>query len=308
MQKIILGLIALLLPVALVHGGQQDSHSVALTGSEWRDIPSFHTKDMHRIFIHRPDAPAPKNGFPVVYVLDGNAYFPLVVQVSRLLAVRPEATGVVPVIVVGIGYPGASLHDSQRRAHDYTPVATEPSATATGGADAFLRFITDELQPALAREFPIDPHNQTLLGHSYGGLFVVHTLLNRPAAFQNYIAISPSIWFADRAVLKSEAGLSDRIGQPSQPLRVFLSAGEYEQTLDPARPMPPERADKLRQNRMIDNARELASHLSALPGSPLRVQFAEYPSENHASIVPVSLPRALAFVLQAGRIETTRRE
>lgn len=291
-----LGLLCLLLPAALVCGGLAES-PVSLPRSDWRDIASASTKGVHRIFIYRPEGPAPATGFPVVYVLDGNAYFPLVTQISRLLAVRPEATGVGPVVVVGIGYPTDQLHESKRRTHDYTPIASGTADNDTGGADAFLRFIEDELKPALARELPIDLRRQTLLGHSYGGLFVVHTLLTRPAAFQNYVAISPSLWFGDRAVLKSETGFANRLTAATGNRRVFISVGEYEQKLDPSRPMPPGRTEKLRQNRMIDNARELTARLAALPGQPLHVQFIEFPSENHASIVPVAVTRSLPWIL-----------
>jgi len=57
-----------------------------------------------------------------------------------------------------------------------------------------------------------------------------------------------------------------------------------------------ERIEKLRQNRMIDNARELATRLAALPGTLLRVQFTEFPGENHGSGVPGASRGAQPFV------------
>lgn len=40
----------------------------------------------------------------------------------------------------------------------------------------------------------------TLFGSSLGGLFTLYALLERPEAFNAYIAVSPAIWW-DRAIL-----------------------------------------------------------------------------------------------------------
>jgi hypothetical protein len=43
-----------------------------------------------------------------------------------------------------------------------------------------------------------------LVGHSFGGLFAVYALLERPDAFDAYVSISPSLWWNDGALI-SEA-------------------------------------------------------------------------------------------------------
>ena len=40
-----------------------------------------------------------------------------------------------------------------------------------------------------------------LIGHSFGGLFAVHTLLSKPDLFDAYISISPSLWFDQQSFL-----------------------------------------------------------------------------------------------------------
>ena len=50
----------------------------------------------------------------------------------------------------------------------------------------------------------VDPARQSLWGHSYGGLFVLHTLLRQPATFQRYIAADPSFWWHDGFILQEE--------------------------------------------------------------------------------------------------------
>ena len=43
--------------------------------------------------------------------------------------------------------------------------------------------------------------NLLLIGHSFGGLFAIHALIERPDSFDAYIAISPSLWWADGVVV-----------------------------------------------------------------------------------------------------------
>lgn len=290
-----------LLVLTALNSGRAMAESVSLPRSEVRTLHSVATGHEHRLFIAWPETPPPPAGYPVIYLLDANAWFGTVVDAVRVLGARTEATGVAPAIVVGLGYPTDQPFDPAHRALDYTPTVGAKSREVpgpTGGAGAFLRFIEEEVKPALARDHRLDATRQTLVGHSFGGLFVAHVLLNHPGAFQNYIAISPSLWWDNRAVLAGETALPERLAAvPVKSARnLFVAAGEFEQAPDPARPVSPERLARLRQNRMVDNAREFAARLAALPGEPLRVQFVEFPRENHSSLVPGAISRALSFL------------
>jgi predicted alpha/beta superfamily hydrolase len=268
---------------------------VTIPRSEQRLVTAASNGLAYRILISRPASQPPAGGWPVIYVLDGAQLFPLTAELVRILSVRPEATGIVPAIVVGVGHPPLEGLDAPRRALDYTPAGSnEPG---TGGADTFLSFLVDELQPALARELPLDAARQTLIGHSYGGLFVLHAFLQRPQSFSRFVAFSPSIWFGDRLVLRGETELHARLASVGARRGLFVSIGEFEQTPDPTRPASPARLAKLQANRMVDNAREFVDRVAALQGAPVQTEFHLMTGENHGSIVAVSLPRALAFAL-----------
>ena len=80
-----------------------------------------------------------------------------------------------------------------------------------GGADRFLEFIDGELKPWVNENFRTEPF-EILGGHSFGGLFAVHVMLNRPDSFDAYIAVSPSLWWDDRVVFDYEiAAPLDRV-------------------------------------------------------------------------------------------------
>lgn len=261
------------------------------------DLWSPRTGHRYRIFISVPETPAPAAGYPVLYVLDGNATFPSVALMARTAARRSKVTGQDAPVVIGIGYASGDDYDSVSRTRDYTPPAGEKSAKGEGGADLFLDFIEQELKPVIRAAAPIDQQRQVLFGHSYGGLFTLHALFTRPTAFQAYIAASPSIWYAERHVLGELQNLaSPRKAKP----RVLLPVGELEQAVAPPSAQVDERSTTLTKRRMVDEARNLAAQLDARKSELQldRVRFIELQRENHGSALFPALARGLEFFLE----------
>jgi len=276
--------------------------------SQQRDVNSRAGR-AYRIFVSRPLVPPPPLGYPVIYVLDGNATFGTITEAVAMQSARPSATQVAPAIVVGIGYRTQLPLDLERRTFDYTPdvdrsrLAARPDGSPwplTGGANAFLDFIEHELKPMIAGEFPIDAKRQVLFGHSFGGLFTLYAFFTRPGGFQSYIAGSPSIWFGERAILGAEekfvAGSQDELRN----LRLMIAVGGLEQSLSPEEQEMPggsPRAPWIEKNRMVDNAREMANRLQALRAPGLTVAYEEFAGENHVSVIPALISRALRFAV-----------
>lgn len=177
---------------------------------------SSETGTEYWIFVKEPAGPGP---WLAVAFLDGDDMFAAAVAAYHAL---PAGT-VPPLLLVGIGYGGSFGKPVNRRGRDYTPAfhADEP---ASGGADAFLRFLTATLWPELAKRYPIDRVRRGIAGHSLGSLLVLHALFQPRPFFTGFLASAPSIWWADRAILRQAAGLRAR--QAELPGRVFLSVGE----------------------------------------------------------------------------------
>ncbi|WP_374580748.1 alpha/beta hydrolase [Pseudoduganella sp.] len=274
-----------------------DWQPVLLPQVKQLDLQSRHTGHRYRIFISVPGTPAPASGHPVLYLLDGNATFPSAALMARTVARRSKATGQDAPIVVGIGYASGEDYDSAARSRDYTPSAGDKTGKGEGGADLFLDFIEQELKPLVQSAAAVDPQRQALFGHSYGGLLTLHALFTRPAAFQAYIAASPSIWYADQHVLSEVASLAaPRNAKP----RVLLTVGELEQAAAPPSARASEHGNALAKRRMVDQARDLAAQLAAhKDGFGLRqVRFIELQRENHGSAMFPALSRGLEFLLE----------
>ncbi|MGZ3874828.1 MAG: alpha/beta hydrolase, partial [Mucilaginibacter sp.] len=131
--------------------------------------------------------------YDVLYVLDGDWNTKLVSQVQRFME---DEAKMPPAIIVGI------LNTDRDR--DFLPTHVADNKTS-GGADKFLSFLKNELIPYVDKTYPADGDN-TLFGHSFGGVFVTYALLNEPQLFNSYIAADPSFWWDKNTMDKQVEG------------------------------------------------------------------------------------------------------
>jgi len=135
--------------------------------------------------------------YHVMYLLDGSAdedfiHIAGLVQFASFSWIKmiPET------IVVGI-----SNIDRKR---DFTYPSTverdRKEFPTTGGSEKFIKFIKDELQPYITSNYKV-LNEKTLIGQSLGGLLATEILLKSPELFDNYIIVSPSIWWDDESLL-----------------------------------------------------------------------------------------------------------
>ncbi|NIF17980.1 alpha/beta hydrolase [Pantoea sp. Cy-639] len=246
------------------------------------DLDSQDGQRHYRLWIGEPKRPAPATGHPVLWMLDGNA------AVSALQPQQLEqlAAGQAPVLVA-IGYQTDQRIERSARTYDYTPNVPglaeqrDPlTGQPSGGVDAFLDLLEQRMRPMVAGVAAIDPHRQTLWGHSYGGLAVLHTLFTRPGMFSDYAAASPSLWWNEGAIQREASGLQQRLSN-SQP-RLLLMRG----TDEPANPRAPVAGDAERP------MRGLLGDLEKVKG--LQVTFQRFEGLGHGPMLPASLQYVLS--------------
>jgi predicted alpha/beta superfamily hydrolase len=150
-------------------------------------------KRLIQVFTPANYKPGSTDKYDVLYVLDGgNWNTGLIKQVQRFVEGEAYMPPTIIVSVLGID-----------RNKDLTPTHLEGWKTS-GGADKFLSFIKTELIPYVNKTYPSNGDN-TLWGHSLGGLFVIYAMLNEPKTFKSYIAVDPSLWW-DSCYLPKIAG------------------------------------------------------------------------------------------------------
>lgn len=298
--------------LALAPAPQVFAEPVTVLQAHYRDILA-RNGETYRIFVWTPQVEPPKAGFPVVYVTDANAVFGTFAEAINMRSRASASTGIVPAVVVGIGYPIAAPLDLKRRTYDLTPVVSDTALPPrpdgspwpkTGGADEFLAFVENTVKPAIEKDFRIDKTRETLVGHSFGGLFALHVLFSKPEAFDTYVAGSPSIWFGNNHLVGESEAFLQRISEKPVDADLFLAVGGWEQELSPAEsagPKAEERAKWKARNRMVDNAREMAMRLSGHEKQGLRVTFREFSEEDHTSLIPLMVSRALSMAAGAQR-------
>jgi predicted alpha/beta superfamily hydrolase len=243
----------------------------------------------YRIFVSVPDSAPPPGGFPVLYLLDGNATFATAMDAVAMQMRRPHATGVPPGIVVGIGYPGDAPLAPERRWFDLTP-ASDSAGPSEGGAAAFADFIADTVKPLVQSSWPVDPGRQAVFGHSLGGLFVLWSLFARPESFQSHVAASPSIWWNDCAILAQADDFIRARGCVAAKGRLLMTVGSLERT-------PPSAMDR-GSTTMMENVKALAAQLRGKAADVLDVSYAEFADENHVSVIPAAISRGVRFAWQ----------
>lgn len=274
----------------------------------WRVRPR-HIDDVFQVCVTAPETPPPpgqRHG--AVYATDGGLHAGAVASMTRCLGLSQEAP---PQYAISIGY----LHDAKpgymiRRNRDLTPTARpdldlvlpmlvgQAEGVPSGGGDAFLAFLLDELRPALEEAYGLDPQQATLTGSSLGGLFVCHALLARPGAFARYLAISPALWWDDALLIRrARQAVAET---PAPQARVWLCAGEFESLAHVRARMesfPPALLEMIpkvmRETDMVGDMQAMAQVLATWQGEHFRASGQMLAGETHASIIGAALSLGL---------------
>ncbi len=202
--------------------------------------------------------------YPVVYLLDAKINFHSFTGLQKMLS-RGRRGGMIPkMIVIGVV--------NTNRNRDLTPVKAnnlpkkfqknKTMLQESGGGEEFLKFLIKELRPEIEKNYRVKS-TATFVGHSFGALTVLYTLLEHPDYFTNYLAIDPSIWWADKFLLelaKEKLVTTEFFGKS-----LFFSSSNH-------------------QN-LSETQEELSPLFKKFQPKHLRWRFKYYPEENHGSVI-----------------------
>ncbi|MGJ4856279.1 alpha/beta hydrolase [Labrys sp. La1] len=190
-------------------------------------------------------------------------------------------------ILVGLSYAkGEGFAVS--RARDYTPVADKPGY---GGAGAFQAYLGKTVMPVIEGLYRTDPRRRLFWGHSYGGLLGARILLTEPGLFRSYILGSPSLWFADHAILTMEADYARANRDLKAHVLIYVGGDEISR-YDPGR-----RGDT---QDMVGDVRTFEKLLKSRGFPSLTIHSLVVPGKNHRTTIPPGFAWAITSALAGG--------
>ncbi len=164
-----------------------------------------------QIYVRTPPNYNPDHSYPVVYVLDGEWNFEFVASYLDYMfdnEVYPD------LIVTGV--------KNVNRNRDYVP-RSDAHFSDTGQADKFLAFVEQDWIRDVEKNYPTSGE-RILIGHSFGGVFTLHTLFQNPKLFDAYIALGASAWIGDRVLFEEASAFFER--NTTDASFVYMAVGE----------------------------------------------------------------------------------
>ncbi|HVU36618.1 MAG TPA: alpha/beta hydrolase-fold protein [Opitutaceae bacterium] len=265
-----------------------------LANTDLRELPPSANGRQYLLYVGLPSGYATDTTrrYPVVYFPDAYWDFNLLNAVLGNLRADYAAPDV---ILVGIGYAGASPDYGALRALDLTPgvdPSFDPVGNRSGRAAQFVSVLETEIFPFVEREYRTMTGYRVLAGNSFGGLFAVYVALEHSHLFQGYVASSPALWWRNYGLAAREAEIAASASPLSVRLYLAYATGDGASITESTRAF----------------YQQLKSHHHPNAAIALRVME----GERHSSLKPEAYTRGMRFALapvtsQASLAGTTMR-
>lgn len=231
-----------------------------------RDIHSSILNEKRTLNIYLPEGYNQNDSlkYPVIYLLDGSADEDFI-HIAGLVqfANFPWVNLLPPSIVVGI----ANID----RKRDYTfPTRNQKDKLqnpSSGGSKNFIEFIEKEVEPYIDTAFKVTS-KKTLIGQSLGGLLATEILFTHPQLFDSYIIISPSLWWDDESLLQQSTATLKAIQKTKK--AIYIAVGKEGPIME-------------------GDAKKLTAFLTTNHHPNLKIHFATFMKENHATILHLAV-------------------
>lgn len=165
----------------------------------------------------------PERRYPIVFSVDGGPEqdFELL---SGIAAEAEFSTSFEPFILIGV----QTKDRYKQLTPDWTQVDRQLLADSfgdrlvPGGADTFRQYLERDITPWALARYRTD--RKALTAASLGGLFVLDTFLERPDMFDDYIALTPAVWWDGGRIVDQASDLLSRHGASDR--RVYFTMGD----------------------------------------------------------------------------------
>ena len=257
--------------------------------------------ESRKIWVHIPagadDPTFSTKKYPVLYLLDGPGHFYSVAGMIKQLSTTNGNTIVPQMIIVAI--------PNTNRTRDLTPTHTDKSPFGddvawlkdSGGGEAFTDFIEKELIPYIDEKYSTSPY-RTYVGHSFGGLTVINTLISRPELFNNYVAIDPSLWWDNQGTLNEAKKKIAEVDFKNKSLFVGVA-----NTLPPGMDLVQAKKDTTKETFHYRSILDFVESTEEHKENGLTLSWKYYPEDDHGSVPLISEYDALRSIFSWYRFD-----
>jgi predicted alpha/beta superfamily hydrolase len=126
-------------------------------------------------------------------------------------------------IIVTLGHTG---NWKEKRRRDFIPSdITGNESKEFGGADKFYEFLKNKVIPFVQEKYP-GASSSSFIGHSFSGLFCLYAALRNENIFDQYFAISPSVWANKNELRKIEEAFASSNTDLSANIQIYVGGLE----------------------------------------------------------------------------------
>ena len=183
-------------------------------------------RDPRDVIVYLPPdyEDSPRTRYPVLYLHDGQNLFDSATAfcgnewgLDEVAEEMISTEQIQPIIIVGI------YNKGEQRIAEYTPVRDRRGHG--GRARIYGKMLIEDLKPFIDREYRTlaDARNTAVGGSSLGGLVTLYLGLHYPHIFGKLVVMSPSLWWANRAILREVRKLRQKLD-----LKIWLDTGTCE--------------------------------------------------------------------------------
>lgn len=197
------------------------NHTVVGTLKVRERVWSPQLKNRRDIYVYLPRSyEEGRRRYPVLYMHDGQNLFDESASYAGEWRVDETmehlSQGGIEAIIVGVP------NMEKERLLEYSPFDDKKHGPARG--DRYLSFLADTLKPLIDRDFRTlsDRQHTGVMGSSMGGLISLYAFFHRPQVFGCAGVMSPSFWYANRAIYAYVEQA------PYVPGRIYLDVGTRE--------------------------------------------------------------------------------
>lgn len=161
-------------------------------------------------------------GYPVLYVLDGQWDFNLMVSLYHNLRFD---NSIPDIIIVGIAYYGQNINYDSLRIVDMIP-AKDYSPAGTGGAARFLEVLKKEIIPYVDDNYATNRLERCISGTSLAGFYSYYLMFQANDLFNGFIAVNPYLLWNKEVSFQIEQDYSMKNSNLNA--RVYMTTGEFD--------------------------------------------------------------------------------